>query len=550
MSGTPTPAPPRDEFPPEQILLSRPAAWILTSLFLMLLAVPPLLDGLPGRVRELVSAVSGMGSRQPIAERLRGYDSKVASAAFTGVPRQLTQQALTSLLGKGNDRVLIGRDGWLFYRPEIQALTGYGPIQPEPHSVSRDPALLDWEAPLEPIRQFAAQLRERGVALWLVPAPMKPAIYPEMLSGAVTGAPVRHRDAAAFFASLTEAGIRVMDPAAVLFAAKAGDASEGPVYLKDDTHWSTRGMLVTTGFLASQIRQLPALTECFDPAPRPWTMTLTASAPGNGDLVEKLGLRYPERWSPPRMETLAVVSPPAGIVSQVDRGSPMVVLGDSFVNIFDDPGLGFPRTDGRAPSQAGFAWQLAHQLGMPLDVHAVNGEGASGVRRWLAQRGESVVRSKKLVLWVIAERDLFLSRSAAKANGISWERVHFAADPPGPPAPPAGATPGDPVVVEAMAMEKADQADPRQANYENALYTVRYEVRKVLSGQAPAGPFEVVHWHFKKRVLQPASSIEPGHTYRLQLEPWGTRPELETLNLSQIGEALPVWWAEGAEPLP
>lgn len=79
------------------------------------------------------------------------------------------EQILTDFLKKGNGRVMIGRDGCLFHRPGIEALTGYGPTTPEPHSVSRDPALLDGAAPLEPVKHFAAQFQERGVALWLVP---------------------------------------------------------------------------------------------------------------------------------------------------------------------------------------------------------------------------------------------------------------------------------------------------------------------------------------------------------------------------------------------
>ncbi len=543
MSDTPVPIPPGEEFPPEQILVGRRAGWILTGFFVLLLAVPPLLDGVPERVRELWTALVGKGSSKPIAERLRVYDSGVASAAFTDAPRALTQQVLTQVLGKGNDRVIPGRDGWLFYRPELQALTGYGPVLPEPHSVSRDPALLDWQAPLEPIREFASQLKERGVALWLVPVPMKPTIYPEMITGSPAAGPVRHRDAAVFFQQLSGAGVKVLDLAPMLWAAKAQDAAEGPVYLKDDTHWTTRGLLKVSAMLAEAVRAQPwwVAPAAADGA---WTISRVSSAPGHGDLVEKLGLRHPDAWALPRTEALQLVTPAAGRVYP-DPASPLVVLGDSFVNMFDDPGLGFGR-EGGARTQAGLGWQLAAALGAAPDVHAVNGEGASGVRRWLAQRGESAVRAKKLVIWVIAERDLFLSRSVAKANRINWDHVTFAADPPAA----AGAGEGGGIsVVEAEVVELAEQADPKRANYENALYTVAWKVRKHLSGPAPAESFEVVHWHFKKRELQPTSRLEVGRVYRLKLEPWASHPELQPVNRAELGEAVPLWWAEAAEAL-
>ena len=536
------------EFPPEHILVGPRAGWILSGLFLLLLAVPPLVDGLPDRFRDLAGTFMGKGSSQPIAGRLRDYDARVASAPLTDVPRQWTQEVLSTVLNKGNDRVVIGKDHWLFYRPEIQALTGFGPIQTEPHSVSRDPALLDWAGPLEPILHFADQLMERGVALWIVPVPMKPGIYPEMLGGRPSDGPVRHRDAARFFQTLESAGIRVVDLAPSLWAAKTSDAAEGPVYLKDDTHWSSRGMMLSARLLAEAVKQESWWTA---PAGDAWLGTLTPSLPDHGDLVEKLGLLYPDRWATPRVEPLHVVEPPPGVIFP-DRNSPLVLLGDSFVNIFDDAGLGFQRPDESANSRAGLAWNFGKELGMAPDVYAVNGDGATGVRRWLAQRGESVVRSKKLVIWVIAERDLFLSRTVAKANQVTWEQVSIAADPPVGTPPPLPDQLGnvEPIIVEAEALELAEQPDPRRANYENALFTIRYQVGKVISGKLLERVIEAEHWLFKKRELQPASRIEAGLRYRLTLEPWSRHPELLPVNRSELSDAAPLWWVTAFEKIP
>jgi hypothetical protein len=265
-------------------------------------------------------------------------------------------------------------------------------------------------------------------------------------------------------------------------------------------------------------------------------------------LVEKLGLRFPDRFAGPRTERLHPVQLPPGEVFP-DPASPLVILGDSFVNIFDDPGLGFGLPGEPLRSQAGLGWQLAAALGAAPDVHAVNGEGASGVRRWLAQRGESAVRSKKLVIWVIAGRDLFLSRSVAKANRVTWDRVTIAPDAaPGimAPSPAAAAVP---TVVEAEAVELAEQADPLRANYSNALYTVSWKVRKTLSGPAPADTFEAVHWLFKNRTLQPTAKIQPGTPYRLTLQPWSTQPTLQPINRSELSGSAPLWWSETAEPI-
>jgi hypothetical protein len=106
------------------------------------------------------------------------------------------------------------------------------------------------------------------------------------------------------------------------------------------------------------------------------------------------------------------------------------------------------------------------------------------------------------------------------------------------------------IMVEAEAVEKSDQPDPRRANYENALYTVQYRVLKTVSGPPVSGDIEVVHWHFKKRQLQPTAGVETGRTYRLSLEPWAAQEELQPINRGELGETLPAWWSVTAEPLP
>ena len=37
---------------------------------------------------------------------------------------------MTGWLGAGNERVYPGRDGWLFYRPDVEYVTGRGFLDP------------------------------------------------------------------------------------------------------------------------------------------------------------------------------------------------------------------------------------------------------------------------------------------------------------------------------------------------------------------------------------------------------------------------------------
>lgn len=554
-----TPPPESSEFPPEQILVGRRTAALFVALFVLLLAGPPLIqdllefrkgeDGwLPGR--ELVRALRGGDGdgRKGVAARLRDFEAGVARLGFTETPRRAAQQAATGVLGRGNDRTVPGRDGWLFFRPEIEALTGYGPLQAEPHSVSRDPSLLSWNPAPEPIVRFARALRDRGVDLWLVPAPMKPSIYPEKLTGGTFDAPVVHRDAEAFRAMLEGEGVRVLDPSELLWRLKAGDGEEGPVYLRHDTHWSPRGMQAVAEMVAGQVRSeawfpQPA-ADAVGGGPEP-----VPAVPGFGDLVEKLDPLDPDRLF--ERESVPLLRITDARLAAPDRSSPVVLLGDSFVNIFDDPTLGYVPA-GLAERErigAGFAQHLARNLGMSLDVHARNGEGASGVRAAFARRGESVVRSKKLVIWVIAARDLFLGRTAARRNGVEWEIVEIAPDPETPPpdAPDGSGEPADgPWVVEATVLEKSTQPDPRRANYPDSLYVVKYGVNRVVSGPSaePGTILYVVHWNFRGRKPLPSASLEAGTSQTLTLTPWDDRIELQTLNLSDdFDDPDPRWYA-------
>ena len=89
----------------------------------------------------------------------------------------MVQGVLSRTLREGNRKTYIGSDGWLYLQAALDSLTGYGPLEPEPDSVAKDPNREPWRSPLDAITKFAAQLDELGVELVLVPIPVKPMIY-------------------------------------------------------------------------------------------------------------------------------------------------------------------------------------------------------------------------------------------------------------------------------------------------------------------------------------------------------------------------------------
>lgn len=83
--------------------------------------------------------------------------------------------------------------------------------------------------------------------------------------------------------------------------------------------------------------------------------------------------------------------------------------------------------------------------------------------------------------------------------------------------------PGIPVLaeVEAVVTAVSRPRRPEQLGvYINGFFMVKYEVRKVLSGELEARVIQVVHQSVKARKALPAAAIQPGEVHRLALASW------------------------------
>ncbi|MGK0189985.1 MAG: hypothetical protein ACI9R3_005804 [Verrucomicrobiales bacterium] len=556
-----------DILPPEELKIGRTAAWAITVFFVLGILVPPLVrnittasnedDWVP--VAEFANTFNpNSGTETGIAQRLRDFESKLEqNAEFARMLRRATQAHLTSVFHEGNDRTIIGDDGWLYFRPALQAITGYGPITAEPSSVAKDPSRSSWRPALGAITRFADQLRERGIELMLVPAPVKPMIYPEHLTGGdAPAAPLSHKDAEVFYELIRKAGITVIDAAEILYAMKAEDHAAGLVFLKQDTHWRPRGMQAAVEAVAAQIKVRPWFQSVTVDADHFTTETIDAHY--IGDLVEKLDLPDGSTSFSPETVTLTrVLDRTSGLAIANDPQSPVVVLGDSFVNIFHDPGLGFAvenadatNAETKSMTGAGFAQHLAMKLGLALDVIAINGEASSGVRERFARRYDDDVRAKKVVVWVIAARDLFLSETPAKGL-VRWDDVNFNTA-QRPAETPQLADASKPIEVEGTITMKSAIPDPREATYKDVLFTAELNVsdeRQLPPGAEPGKPLVVVLWGFQNKKYSKSSNIKVGQTVMLKLVPWALKTELGTTPFKDESMEfdLPRWFAEEIE---
>ena len=166
--------------------------------------------------------------------------------------RPPAQLVLTKWLGAGNERVYKGSDGWLYYRPDVEYVTGR-PFLDERTLRRRIASASEWDEPPQPdprpaLAQFRRDLEARGIALVVMPTPVKPSVHPEGLAARYEGAvgPVQNPSYASFLDDLRAAGTLVFDPAEALANARRF----GPQYLATDTHWRPESMEEVADLLA------------------------------------------------------------------------------------------------------------------------------------------------------------------------------------------------------------------------------------------------------------------------------------------------------------
>jgi hypothetical protein len=411
--------------------------------------------------------------------------------------RRQDQSLLTRLAGAGNQRVLAGRDGWLYYRSDLDAIHGKGPYYEEPASVAREKVTTAWRSPVPVILDFAGQLSSRGIRLVIVPVPTKPMVCREGLGLAASVTPP-----AVFsqvMTDLTASRVEVVD----LFPLLSAGTVESQHFLKQDTHWTPSAMEATAALVAARVTASGVARGDLT------TRLVSLERGSRGDLTGMLGAaKEDDLFAAERVTLHRVVTEREGTLLASDVDSPVVVLGDSFVNIYEDPALGF--AEGTETSiGAGFSSHLAAALRRPVHSIAINGGGASGVREAFAALPGEVLSKKKTVVWLLSSRDLLLAEIPARRAGIEWRELDFpdASIPSAEEVAPSGER-----EITGTLREKSFIEDPAQTPYASAIYSTLFTTD---DGQERL----VFLWAFRDRKLKPEAAIEPGRRYRLRLVP-------------------------------
>ena len=292
---------------------------------------------------------------------------------------------VTDLLGGSTESVYRGRDGWWFFRPDVDYVTGPGFLDPR----ERDERVWD---PLPAIDEFHRALAGRGIDLIVAPIPVKPSVYPELFSARFEGVQtaIQNPSYGQFLARLEDAGIAYVDLSGVLRDARTTEES---VFLATDTHWSPAGVGVGAAALAGAVERMGVSWERL---PVSYARS-PAELAGRGDTIAMLDLT--DRAT--ETVTLQRVSRD-GRPWAPQPNAEILLLGDSFANIYSLPSLGWG-------SGAGLAAQLSAVLGRPVDALAINDNGSYATRAALAsgiRRGRDRLLGKKVVIYAFASREL------------------------------------------------------------------------------------------------------------------------------------------------
>ena len=319
---------------------------------------------------------------------------------FTAAETELFIEALAEKAAEAEARqttVVSGKEGWLFFAPELRALSVrqfWGDAAPRVSRAST-PEFAD---PLPAILDFKAQLDRAGIELIFVPIPAKVTIYPEMISehGDVTARTDEYH--LRFYDILRQHGVNVLDLTPIFLKNRFTDT--GPIYCKQDTHWSGQGCVLAAAAIAEAIGTPVWAAEI----PKRDLKTETRTLPITGDLWRDLGDENLQK------EQLRLTYVKAGVGlpnPNAWRASPVVLLGDSHSLVFH------AGADMHAQG-AGLPDHLAHQLGFPVDVVAVRGSGATPSRLNLYRRRDNM-KGKRVVVWCLSVREF--------TEGQGWRKV-------------------------------------------------------------------------------------------------------------------------------
>ena len=517
--------------------VGRGTAWVLVAQFLLVVGGIPFVemlhdlrnpegtDTLSTRLSRLVhtaltpgategAIVSRIASRnRALITELEQFEDGVEDASFVGRALRPPTQYVLAAGGAGNEQAYIGRRPWLFFRESLDYLTGPG--------FQTDPRLA--------ILQLKEQLDARGIPLVVMPTPVKPTVHPEQFTRRFAGreGPLRPASFSTLLQALERQGVLVFDAAPALLEAKR--RSETPQYLMTDTHWRPEaGELV-----AANLRDVIAQNIGLPDVPSAGYISASIEVTNLGDIARLLDLPEGQARYPEETVQLRQILTADGARWQPSQSGDVLLLGDSFSNIYSLAEMGWGES-------AGLAAQLSFLLQRPVDAIIRNADGALATREVLGRElgsGRDRLAGKRLVIFQFAERELAVG---------DWKLVDLEL---GETTPGQFFVPdaGEQVIVTGTIREIAPIPRPETVPYADHITAVHLVDLASEREGSSGGEALMYIWGMRDRVLQQAAQFRAGDSITVRLRPWAdvasqydgiSRTELEN-DVVQFEE--PTW---------
>lgn len=439
-----------------------------------------------------------------ILKNMRQLETRLEEDSFL---RQLflpsLQYLFTRFLNQGNEKVLTGRDGYLFYSAGVDYLFGQ-PFLALDQLTRRREANDSWELSVQPdpvvaIVNFRDQLALRGIELLVVPVPVKGSIEPEKFVTGKFNRPLHNRSWPRFMAELESKKIHVFDAGSVLVDySRRYDGA----FLRTDTHWLPGAMESVAEKMAEYIdNSLPHLFKKTE-----YELKLV-DVTGAGDVAKMLTLPEDVELFFDEQVSIKQVLNDKQEYWQPDPNSKILLLGDSFANMYSFNGLGWGFS-------AGLAEHLSFRLKQSLDLIARNDSGAYVTREMLArelQRGRDRLAGKKLVLWEFSEREL--------ASG-DWKIIDMELRDPAESSffiiPP-----GETTSVTGMVSSVSVSPRPGTVPYTDNIVTLHLvDFQGADSEKIEYQQALVYGWGMRQNKLTDLATVRTGDTITLELSSW------------------------------
>jgi len=446
-------------------------------------------------------------------------------------------QELLVYAGSGNEKGYVGRRRWLFYRPGIDYCTGPGFLNPRHMARRADRGTESRPAPQPDPRaailQFHRQLAERNIRLVLMPTPDKATLHPEMLSSRYEGrrTSVHNPSYREFLDELEAAGVLICDVTETLVRYR--DRSGSAVYLATDTHWRPDAMELA----ASELARLIETRIVFGTIAVSRNRRQSPKDVRNlGDIAVMLKLPPYQAAFGEEVVTIHPVTDAAGLPWRPDPAAEVLLLGDSFANIYSLETMNWG-------SAAGLAEQLSCALNRAVDTILRNDDGAYATREMLARelaQGEDRLAGKKVVVWQFAARELAVG---------DWKLLDTILKQP--PRPAVNPPPDRELIVSGTIAAKSAAPRAGRMPYAEHIFTLDLTELQVHSGTLTEPKIAVYLFSMRNQQNTPAFSWPIGKRLKLKLQPWKpgffrrygriNRTETDDIELER------PWWGEVLE---